>query len=409
MKTDFQPVIIGSDNTVYGLARSFHMAYGKKSIVICRHATNAILGSKIISEICTEPKLMDENIFVKKLTEIADTWYKKNPNTRLLLVTPVSDVYAELVSKNRLKLENLFDMNVPDWKLYQKLTNKTQFYKLCEKYGLDYPKYTAVDEKSYKNPIKINFPAVIKPADSASYWQLPRFDGYQKVYFVDNQTEAIKILDLIFGKGYSGEVIIQEKIPADTAHQQDITTYSGKKSAKVNFTQLFQAVLADNNPLSTGIFCALLPAKNASLENKIAKFLNDIGYTGFAGLNIMIDPRDNKPKLLELNARLHGESYALTAMGNNPAKILISDIYGGDFKKTDTEIIWKSVPNHIIRKFMSKNSIKDKVIKLLKQGKTDTELNYKVDLSPKRRKNYYYFMLGNCRNFKKFARQSEIN
>jgi len=407
MKADFQPVLIGSDNTIYGLARSFHMAYGKKSIVFCREATKAINGSKIIEQIIAEPRLMDETIFVQKLNQFADNWYQKTPGTRLILVNPASDVYAELVSKTQVKLAEKFDMNVPKWEIYQKVTDKVEFYKLCEKHGLDYPKFVTVNKDNYKKtPNNITFPAVIKPVDSAEYWKLPRFDGYQKVYFVDNQVEAFEILGKVFRSGYHGTMIIQEKIESDITGQQDITTYSGKKSKKVEFSQLFQAVLADNNPLSFGVFCALLPTKNPQLEAKIAKFLDSIGYQGFAGINIMIDPRDGRPKLLELNARLHGESFALTAMGNNPAQILVSDIHSGIFKKTNNEILWKSVPDCVIRKFVTDERLRTKVKKLIREGKTDTELNYKPDLSPRRRIDYLLFVTRRWRNFNKFTRQS---
>jgi len=351
---------------------------------------------------------MDEAIFIRKLNDFADIWYQNTPGTRLILVNPASDVYASLVSKTQAKLADNFDMNVPDWEVYQKVTDKVEFYKLCASHGLDFPKFAVVNEKNYKKaPAKIDYPAVIKPVDSAKYWQLPRFAGYQKVYFVDNQIEAMDILNKVYESGYSGDMLVQEKIESDILGQQDITTYSGKKTKKVQFSQLFQAVLADNNPLSFGVFCALLPTKNTELESKIAKFLNSVGYQGFAGLNILIDPRDNKPKLLELNARLHGESFALTAMGNNPSEILVNDIFGGKFKKTDNEVLWRSVPNCVIRKFVP-DTLKVKVKELIRAGKTDTELNYKPDLSPKRRLDYLIYMTRRWRNFRKFSKNENI-
>jgi len=386
------------------------MAYGQKSLVICRTSTDAIKGSQIIEQIFVEPDLMDEKVFVKKLNEVADDWYHKNPDIRLLLVTPVSDSYAELVSKNQLELKAKFDLNVPDWQTYQKVTDKVEFYKLCEKYNLDYPKFVVVNSKTPLDSSAsngVNFPIVIKPNDSAAYWRLPRFTGYQKVYFADDLATAREILYRVYKNGYKGEMLIQEKIESPIFAQQDTTTYSGLKTRKTQFSQVFQAVLAENYPLAFGVFCALVPTKNVELEAKLAKFLDAIKYRGFAGFNIIIDPRDNKPKLLELNARLHGESYALTITGNNPAQILVSDIYGPEkFVKTEKEGLWRSVPNRIIRHYTPDGSLKNRVLKLIKQGKTDTELKYPADLSLSRFKKYLVFMLKRARSFKKFARQS---
>ena len=48
-KTDFIPVLLGSDVNVYGMARSFHEAYGIPSVAIGKGRLNATSNSRIVS------------------------------------------------------------------------------------------------------------------------------------------------------------------------------------------------------------------------------------------------------------------------------------------------------------------------------------------------------------------------
>ena len=46
---DFQPVLLGSDINVYGMARSFHQEYGVKSVAIGKGILGPCTASKIVN------------------------------------------------------------------------------------------------------------------------------------------------------------------------------------------------------------------------------------------------------------------------------------------------------------------------------------------------------------------------
>ena len=52
---DFLPVLLGSDVNVYGMARSFHEAYGINSVAVGKGRLNATSNSSIVSVECVEP------------------------------------------------------------------------------------------------------------------------------------------------------------------------------------------------------------------------------------------------------------------------------------------------------------------------------------------------------------------
>lgn len=60
---DFIPVLLGSDVNVYGMARSFHEAYGIPSVAIGKGHLGATSNSRIVSVKVVEPNLEDDAVF----------------------------------------------------------------------------------------------------------------------------------------------------------------------------------------------------------------------------------------------------------------------------------------------------------------------------------------------------------
>ena len=91
---DFQPVLLGSDINVYGMARSFHQEYGVKSVAIGKGVLGPCLASKIVTVEVVEPNLEDDQVFVKTLLDFAKRY--EGSGKKLLLV-PCGDNYIQAV------------------------------------------------------------------------------------------------------------------------------------------------------------------------------------------------------------------------------------------------------------------------------------------------------------------------
>ena len=63
---DFLPVLLGSDMNVYGMARSFHQAYGIKSVAVGKGMLGATSHSRIVSVEAVEPNLEDDKVFFER-------------------------------------------------------------------------------------------------------------------------------------------------------------------------------------------------------------------------------------------------------------------------------------------------------------------------------------------------------
>ena len=62
--TGFLPVLLGSDQNVYGMARCFHEKYGISSMAIGKGRLPATADSRIVQVVKVEPNIEDDDIFV---------------------------------------------------------------------------------------------------------------------------------------------------------------------------------------------------------------------------------------------------------------------------------------------------------------------------------------------------------
>ena len=69
--TDFLPVLLGSDANVYGMARSFYGQYGVTSAAVCKGALVATANSKLVKIAVLEPRLEEDEVFVRTLVDFA--------------------------------------------------------------------------------------------------------------------------------------------------------------------------------------------------------------------------------------------------------------------------------------------------------------------------------------------------
>ena len=119
---DFLPVLLGSDMNVYGMARSFHEAYGIKSVAVGKGRLNATSHSRIVSVEEVEPNLEDDKVFVDTLLRFA----KRYPGRTLLLV-PCGDNYTKLLARYQDKLRGAYAFTCIDEPLLTQLGIKENF------------------------------------------------------------------------------------------------------------------------------------------------------------------------------------------------------------------------------------------------------------------------------------------
>jgi D-aspartate ligase len=333
------------------------------------------------------------------LEEIA----KKYLNKKLILIA-CGDSYVNLIINNKTKLQKSFIIPYINKELMEELINKEKFYKICEKYNIDYPKtfiYTKTTNPDYK--FDFEFPVILKPSNGIMYWANP-FQGQDKVFKLKNRNELDSIAKKIFESGYSDSLIVQDYIPGDDSFMRVLTCYSDK-NAKVKMMALGHVLLEEHTPHGLGNHAVILSDYNELLTNKIKSFLEEINYTGFSNFDIKYDSRDGKYKLFEINLRQGRSNYYVTGSGYNLAKYIVDDYIKNkqiDFDIVNVKHLWLVVPRSIALKYTKSEETKNEIKRLVKENKYVNPLFYKTDLGIKRLLYLIKSYFSHFRKFKKY-------
>ena len=392
-KTDFIPVLLGSDVNVYGMARSFHEAYGIPSVAIGKGRLNATSNSRIVSVEVVEPNLEDDEVFCKTLIDFAGRY----PKEQTLLLVPCGDNYIKLLVRNQDKLRPYYRFECISEELLMRLSIKESFYEVCTEHGFAFPKTTACSYENYKTvELPFDFPVIIKPSNSVAYWNC-KFPHKKKVFVAQNKEEFTAILNAIYGSSYKDHLILQEYIPGDDSQMRVMNCYCGSDK-KVKLIALGQALLEEHSPEGIGSYAAIINTRDDALAQQMKDFLEGIGYVGFANFDMKLDPRDGTYKLFEMNLRQGRSSFFVTASGYNLAKWLVDDvIYHKEQPLTiaGNKVLWSIIPKGVISRYVADESLKTQAKALIREGKYCQSLYYKPDMSMKRRigwlKNQFHY------------------
>lgn len=398
-ETCFLPVILGADITAYSLARSFHEEYGIKSLVVSQRRARIISESKII-ENRVIPGIDDVDYLIEKLVEIG----KEFKDKKQLILMGCGDFYVRNFVDNKAVLSEYFVIPYIDKELYDKIVLKDKFYEICEELQIDYPK-TFVYNCKQENKLDFDFdyPVIAKTANSALY-HYADFEGKKKIFRFYNENDLKEMLANLEKSSYDYKFLIQDCIPGDDSNMRVLTCYCDKNS-KVRFAALGHCLLEDHTPFAIGNPVAIINEvdKNGIVE-AATRFLEHIGYTGFANFDIKYDERNGTYNFFEINVRLGRSNFYVTGSGFNTVKWIVDDlIYNKELPYTvaDNENLFTVVPKGIILRYVKDEKLRKKVKKLWREGKVSYPLFYKVDMNPIRA---FYVIASYFNQYRKYYR-----
>lgn len=394
---DFLPVLLGTDSNVYGMARSFHEAYGVKSVAVGKARLIATSDSKIVTVEAVEPNLEDDAVFRDTLIQFAGRY----PDRQLLLV-PCGDNYIKLLVRNQDALRPYYHFACIDEALLMRLSMKESFYQVCTEHGFAFPKTTTCSKDDYQNiALPFDFPVIIKPSNSVAYWNC-HFPHKKKVFVAENRAEFDAILAAIYGSSYQDHLIIQEYIPGDDSNMRVMNCYCGS-DRKVRLIALGHALLEEHSPEGIGSYAAIISARDDALSMRMKNFLESIGYVGFANFDMKWDARDGQYKLFEMNLRQGRSSYFVTAAGYNLAQWLVDDVLlhkTAPLTIASNEVLWSIIPKDIIFHYVQDEQLKQKARDLIRNGKYVQSMRYKPDFSLKRRIHFHLNQMNYRKKYK---------
>jgi len=182
--------------------------------------------------------------------------------------------------------------------------DKLQTAQQAVKANIPCPQTHLIETATDINNFNFTFPVVLKPTIGS---------GARGIVYPKNKQELLESFQTLT-KDY-GKMIVQELIPGgDGTVYVCALLYDNQHQLKASFvSRSLKAMYKTGGPCIVGE-----PVKNETIRQLGIKLLNSFGnFTGPAAIEFKMDPRDNTPKLMEINPRLWGYSHLAFGSGIN--------------------------------------------------------------------------------------------
>ncbi len=241
------------------------------------------------------------------------------------IVIPTDDEQVRQLAENFDEVSELFNYKGLDWNRYQTIYNKRLAHPWVEKLGLNNPvSYIPLSRES-SNSHGLTFPFIVKPAIKREY----KNHSNKKAIVVASDEELNRVMNETLKEVPIDELLFQEIIPGDGNNQWSYAGLfiNGEPVAAYTACRLRQHP-PDFGRASTYVESVY----NQEVEECSKKIMRELGYTGLAEVEWKRDPRDNKLKFLEVNARSWGwHSLSEYVVGNIP-QMYYDYLITGNFK-----------------------------------------------------------------------------
>ena len=216
--------------------------------------------------------------------------------TKYDVVIPINDYTLIPLSKRKREIEKYSRFPFLGYENLKKGRDKGLTVLEAKKCGIKVPETVIAKDDEDVEYVKreFSFPVIVRPRESS---------GSRGLFKVEYPEELLPRYQLVTQK--YGPSLIQEYIPWG-GMTYDVTVIMNKDSvARAVFVSnriRTYPVFAGPNVLGEGVDCP-------ELKETAIKFLKFLNWYGPAQVEFRIDPRDNKPRLMEVNPRLWGSLY----------------------------------------------------------------------------------------------------
>lgn len=225
------------------------------------------------------------------------------------LVVPMSDFTASLLAENKREFSKYANIAVNDWNIFIKAFDKLKTMSICMEENIPCPQ-TIVNIDKLESFKEIKFPVVLKPRSS---WGSIGFN------VIKNEKDLEKIL-LLF-KNDKSRYLIQEYIP-QTSKQYNAHMFIDSNS------KIKSAIVAEKNrwfPIDGGASTLSVTVERPDIINICSDLLKAMGWKGYCDIDLILDPKDNVPKVIEINGRISANVKICFQSGVNIAQQILEE------------------------------------------------------------------------------------
>ena len=267
------------------------------------------------------PSVKQEAIFFGFLKDLA-----RKEGLEGWIVYPNDDETVRFLAKYKKQLEEYYTIPTPPWDVVKFAYEKRLTYQLAEKSGIAIPQTFYPRNVEELEQLDIEFPVIIKPSVKEPFYSKTR----KKAIRADNRRELVEEFRKASLVVDSAELMVQEFVPGGPDRLFSV----GSLYKDGEFLGKVVARRARQHPMDFGHATTYAETVDIpELEEIARKILGAMGYYGLSEVEFMLDPRDGRYKLIEVNARPWGWHTLAIAAGVDLPYLLYQDMLGINVKQ----------------------------------------------------------------------------
>jgi predicted ATP-grasp superfamily ATP-dependent carboligase len=238
-----------------------------------------------------------------------------------VVLIPTTDRFSQYLSRNLSSLgSNVIACN-PEPELCDTFLDKWKTADLCARNGVLTPHTACPKTKDELAEVaaRIVYPVIVKPR----YTFATGFPGKNAVV-----QDARQLTAFLADESLLGRCVVQEIVRSGDGDILVTATYSNsqRRVQAIYSGRKLRQYLPDY-----GATCFGISERNPELESLTRRFLDDIGYQGFAALEFARSRDDGKAYFLELNTRTYYHNQLFADVGIDLTQVAYLDAIGRDF------------------------------------------------------------------------------
>ena len=299
------------------------------------------------------------------------------------MVYPPFDFSAKILSHNKEILSKYAIIYANDPIIFDRANNKEEVMRVCMENGIPCPQtYFGINEVADIDE-RIHFPVIIKPHSMYGA------RGFHLFYTAEEMQHYVREKKIILSN-----YVIQEFVPEGSLMMSGEVMVDRNGEVKSSYVYASEHLYPETGGTSTLNGIVDRPDIQANCE-KLVKLMN---IKGEVGVDIILDPRDNVGKVIEINPRaVHAITLGFVA-GVNHAQQILEDAFG--FEVTPMEVKDKTVAVRILQSdvlwFLSSKDRFRRQPKKLGYKKVKEQMFFWDDPLP-----WFAFSIGCLRDFRK--------
>lgn len=239
------------------------------------------------------------------------------------VLIPCHDNYVEVIDAHLERLRKSYLISQTEPGIYTKLMNKETLHTVASDHGVLVPETVRVGEDSFYEKVAtlLKYPCIVKPVDSPAFSAMFR----KKMFKVNDQAELEVALKRAEQAGL--EVIVQRIIPGFDDHMYTFDAYLDQQSRVTHWTtcQKYRQY-----PINFGASVYTEQKIVPELYDIGARFLEDVGFKGFAEIEFKKDAVTGQFYLIEINVRMTNFNTLLHKIGLNMPYLTYLELTGED-------------------------------------------------------------------------------